>query len=109
MKVVVIVVVLTSTMVLSQTVKQPGHTSKHASLGKHYGGGSSVKAATPKTDPLAVQLAKIEQQGPHIPSSTSRAATTKPLFPKTPAKENRNKPMKFNGNVEPGGKTSQRH
>jgi hypothetical protein len=103
MKVVLVTIVLTSALVWSQSAKEPGYPSRHASVGKKYSGASSVPA--PKTEPLAAQLAKIESQGAHVPSSSANnhsAASAKPVFPKTTAtSQNKNRPMKFTPKAQP--------
>jgi len=98
MKFMVFAVVLISTVSLSQTKKDLGHSSKHASVGKKYGK-ASVSVPTQKTNALANQLAKIEQQGAHIPASTtaSRPAASTAAVPKTQTTQGKNKPMKFTG------------
>ena len=103
MKFVLVTIVLTSALVYAQGAKDPGHTSRHARVGKTYGR-SSVNTAAPKTEPLAAQLARIEQQGAHVPSSSAGnhpAASAKPVFPKTPPPQSKNKPMKFTPKAQP--------
>src|SRR5262249_17743067 len=102
MKFAVITIVLTCALVWSQEVKSAGHPSKYANAGKNHGGSSATLPA-PKTDSLAVQLAKIEQQGAHVSSSaTSQSgASAKPVFAKTPATQNKNRPMKFTPKAQP--------
>jgi hypothetical protein len=103
MKLALFTIVLTAALVWSQAVKGPGHCSKYASAGKN-SGSSGVTTPAPKTEPLAAQLAKIEQQGAHVPSpsATSRpAATAKPIFPKAPATQNKNRPMKLAPRSQP--------
>ena len=95
MKSVLITLVLTSAVAWSQA-GSPGHSSRYASVGKKPGG-SAVNTPPPKTEPLAAQLSKIEQQGAHAPSSPAAhsAASAKPVFPKAPATQSKNRPMKF--------------
>lgn len=95
MKVFLFTIVLTSSLVWSQAAKDPG-LSKHASVGRR-NGDSIVAAPAPKTDSLATRLAKIESQGAHVPSSaaTSHPASAKPVLPKEPTTQNKNRPMKF--------------
>ena len=97
MRVVLFTVVLTSSLVWSQATKGPGYPSRHASVGKKYSGGSSVTTPAPRTESLAAQLAKIEAQGAHVPSSsaTSHPAAAKSAFPKAATTQSRNRPMKF--------------
>lgn len=95
MKFVLITIVLTSALAWPQTAN-PGHASRYATAGKKSGGsGATVPAA--QSGSLAAQLAKIEQQGPHVSSSATiqSGAAAKPVFPKTPASQNKNRPMKF--------------
>src|SRR5215470_1953975 len=102
MRLVLVTIVLTSASLWAQSAKDPGHASRYASVGKRYGGGSATVPAA-KTEPLASQLAKIEQQGAHVPSSSpgSHPATAAPVFPKTPASQNKNRPMKFTSKSQP--------
>ena len=101
MKLVLVTLVLTSSLLWSQAVKDPGHPSRHASVGKR-SGGSSVSTPAPKTESLSAQLAKIESQGAHVPSSAAAShPAPKATLPKAPANQNRNKPMKFNPKGQP--------
>src|SRR5262245_57585463 len=102
MKLVLVTIVLTSALVCSQAVKSPGHASRYASAGKKTGS-SGVNMPAPKTEPLATQLAKIEQQGAHVPSSSAnnQSAASKPVFPKTPATQAKNRAMKFTPKSQP--------
>jgi len=103
MKVALVTILLTSALLLAQDVKSPGHSSRYASAGKKTGS-SGVNTPAPKTEPLAVQLAKIEQQGAHVPSSSASgrsAVTAKPVFPKVPATQNKNRPMKLAPRSQP--------
>ena len=111
MKAVLITILLTSALVWSQSVKGPGHSSRHASVGKKYSGGSSVTTPAPKAEPLAAQLAKIEAQGAHVPSSSASSrssASTKPVFAKPTTNQSKNRPMKFSPKARPAG-SAQRH
>ena len=100
MKFVLITLVLTSAVAWSQT-GSPGHSSRYASVGKK-SGGSAVSTPPPKTEPLAAQLAKIEQQGVHAPSSpAAHSAASKPVFPKAPVTQSKNRPMKFTPKSQP--------
>ena len=101
MKFVLVTLVLTSATAWSQAAN-PGHSSRYASVGKK-SGGSAVNTPPPKTEPLAAQLAKIEQQGAHVPSSPAAhsAASAKPVFPKAPATQSKNRPMKFTPKSQP--------
>ena len=101
MKFVLITFLLTSAVAWSQA-GNPGHSSRYASVGKK-SGGSALNMPPPKTEPLAAQLAKIEQQGAHVPSSPAAhpAASTKPVFPKAPATQSKNRPMKFTPKPQP--------
>ena len=97
MKFMVFAVVLISTVSLSQTKKDPGHSSKHASVGKKYGK-ASTPVPTQNTTALASELAKIEQQGAHAPASPApRPAASTAAAPKTQTPQSKNKPMKFTG------------
>src|SRR6266536_6672987 len=98
MKLVAFVVVLISTLSLSQTTKDPGHSSRHASVGKKYGK-ASTSVPSQNTTALANELAKIEQQGAHAPASTTapRQAASNAVAPKTQTTQGKNKPMKFTG------------
>jgi hypothetical protein len=98
MKFVTFAVVLISTLSLSQSTKDPGHSSRHASVGKKYGK-ASVTVPTQNTTALANELAKIEQQGAHAPGSVAapRPATSTAVAPKTQTTPSKNKPMKFTG------------
>ena len=103
MKFALIPIVLMSALAWPQDVKSPGHSSRYASAGKKYGA-SSAATPVPKNEPLAAQLAKIEQQGAHVPSSPSTsqsAGSAKPVFPKTPATQTKNRPMKFTPKSQP--------
>src|SRR5215467_10976706 len=97
MRVILITIVLTSSWVWSQTTKEPGRPSRHASVGKKYS--STVTPPARKTEPLAAQLAKIEAQGAHVPSSVPAnghsAAPAKPAFAKPATTQSKNRPMKF--------------
>ena len=111
MKAVLVTIVLTSTLAWSQSVKDPGHSSRHASVGKKYSGGSSVTTPAPKTEPLAAQLAKIEAQGAHVPTASANshsAASAKPAFAKPTTNQSKNRPMKFSPKARPAG-SAQRH
>ena len=103
MKLVAFAVVLISTMSLSQTTKDPGRSSRHASVGKKYGKASASVPAQ-NTSALANELAKIEQQGVHAPASTTapRSAASTAAVPKTQPAQNKNKPMKFTGRSPQG-------
>ena len=97
MKVVLVTIALTSSLVWSQAAKEPGYSSKHASVRKKYS--STVTTPAPKTESLAAQLAKIESQGAHVPSSASTnghsSASAKPAFAKPTNTQSKNRPMKF--------------
>lgn len=102
MKFALITFVLTSVFAWSQAVNS-GHSSRYASPGNK-SGGSAVNTPPPKTEPLAAQLAKIEQQGAHAsssPASAHSAASAKPVFPKAPATQSKNRPMKFTPKSQP--------
>jgi hypothetical protein len=102
MKLVVFAVVLISSLSLSQTTKDPGHSSRRASVGKKYGK-PSTSVPTQNTTALANELAKIEQQGAHAPASTPapRPAASTAAAPKTQT-QGKNKPMKFTGRSPQG-------
>ena len=102
MKFVLVTIALTSALVWAQGTKDPGRASKYAGVGKK--SGSSSLNTAPKTEPLAAQLARIEQQGAHVPSSSAGnhpVASAKPVFPKTPPPQSKNKPMKFTPKAQP--------
>ena len=103
MKLVAFAVVLISTLSLSQTTKDPGRSSRHASVGKKYGKASPPVPAQ-NTTALANELAKIEQQGAHAPASTTAAhpAASTAVAPKTQTTQGKNKPMKFTGRSSQG-------
>ena len=96
MKLGLVTIVLTSSLLWSQAAKEPGHASRHASVGKR-SGGSSVNTPAPKTESLSAQLAKIESQGAHVSSSAAAShPAPKATFPKASTTQSKNKPMKFN-------------
>ena len=107
MKLAVLAVVLISTLSLSQTTKDPGHSSRHASVGKKYGK-PSVSVPAQNTTALANELAKIEQQGVHAPASTPapRPAASTAAVPKTRTTQGKNKPMKFTGRSSQGARNA---
>jgi len=107
MKLAVFAVVLISTLSLSQTTKDPGHSSRHASVGKKYGK-VSTSVPTQNTTALANELAKIEQQGAHAPASTTapRPAAPTAATPKTQTTQGKNKPMKFTGRSSQGARNT---
>jgi len=106
MKLAAFAVVLISTLSLSQTTKDPGHSSRHASLGKKYGK-ASTSVPTQNTTALATELAKIEQQGAHAPASTPapRPAASTSVAPKAQT-QGKNKPMKFSGRSSQGARNT---
>lgn len=99
MKFALITIVLTSALAWSQSAN-PGHASKYATAGKK-SGGSGATVPAPQSSSLAAQLTKIEQQGPHVSSSSTSQAAAKPVFPKTPVTQNKNRPMKFTPKAQP--------
>ena len=107
MKLSAFAVVLISTFSLSQTTKDPGHSSRHASVGKKYGK-PSTSVPTQNTTALANELAKIEQQGAHAPASTPapRPAASTSVAPKTQTTQSKNKPMKFTGRSSQGARNT---
>ncbi len=106
MKLAAFAVVLISTLSLSQTTKDPGHSSRHASVGKKYGK-ASTSVPTRNTAALANELAKIEQQGAHAPASSTaaRPAASTAAAPKTQT-QGKNKPMKFSGRSSQGARNT---
>src|SRR5437667_11577881 len=106
MKLAVFAVVLISTLSLSQTTKDPGHSSRHASVGKKYGKASPTVPAQ-NTTALANELAKIEQQGAHAPASSTapRPAASTAAAPKTQT-QGKNKPIEFTGRSSQGARNT---
>jgi hypothetical protein len=109
MKIAAAALLLISSLGLSQTLRAPGHASRHASVGKKYGSVSSVN--TPNTNALASELSKIEQQGAHAQmSSPGSRVTSPPAVPKaTQPAQSKNKPMKFTPRGTQAGRNTQPH
>ena len=105
MKLAVFAVVLISTLSLSLTKKDPGHSSRHASVGKKYGK-PSVSVPAQNTTALANELAKIEQQGAHASTPAPRPAASTAAVPKTQTSQGKNKPMKFTGRSSQGARNT---
>jgi hypothetical protein len=109
MKLPAFAILLISGLAFAQTTKSPGHPSRYASVGRKNSGGT---VNPPKTNSLASELAKIEQQGAHAQASTAsqRAAGSTHVAPKTPPPtQNKNKPTKFSYKPPQGSHITQPH
>ena len=88
---------LVTNFALSQHTKDPGLSSKHASVA-HHSASLGTPAATTNTNANATALARIEQQGAHAPSASAphTAGTTGATTPKPASSAQKpNKPIKF--------------
>jgi hypothetical protein len=110
MKVVALAFLVLAASTLAQTVKEPGHLSRHASVAKKYGGGGTVPVNA-SNGALANELAKIEAQGAHAPTSAaSRPAPSTAAVPKAkPSARTTNRPMKYSPPRQRGNPNDRPH
>jgi hypothetical protein len=109
MKLLTLVVLVISTLSLAQAAKEPGHPSRHASVGKSHGAGGTANSSK-TSSALAAQLAKIEAEGVHAPASAPGSRPSASAVAKTqPGSRGRNKPMQSSHRPRQGKRTTKRH